>query len=298
MAGIDLLILDKIVWVDTTLDSGPPPRTVMVKRFDDFTLEDNFVQPKAEDIRAIGQKYDMQIESLDDLLLALDRAFEDIIHRGYYVGLKSAMAYDRIIRYEDTSREVAEKIFHEIINRPLTRSERKPFEDFMMNQVIRRAGKYNLPIQIHTGAQLGPGNDITNARPTHLLNLFQKYPETIFVIFHGGFPYMGELTAIVKNYANVYLDMCLMPVFSMSVAKEWLHKWLETLPVSKINVFGGDCMFLEGAYGHSVMARGLVAETMAEKVIAGTLSVEEAIKIAKMILRENAIKLYALERFL
>ena len=298
MAGIDLLILDKIVWVDSALDSGPPPRTVMVKRFDDFTLEDNFVQPAAKDIKAIGEKYDMQIESLDDLLIALDRAFEDIIRRGYYVGLKTAMAYDRIIRFDDTPREVAEKIFDQITSRELTREQRRPLEDFMMHQVIRRAGKYGLPVQIHTGAQLGPGNDITNARPTHLLNLFQKYPETTFVIFHGGFPYMGELTAMVKNYANVHLDMCLMPVFSMSVAREWLHKWLETLPVNKINVFGGDCMFLEGTYGHSVMARRLVTETLAGKVAAGDLSVEDALKIARMILRENAVKLYRLERFL
>ncbi|MBN2290145.1 MAG: amidohydrolase family protein [Candidatus Glassbacteria bacterium] len=298
MAGIDLLILDKIVWVDSSLAAGPPPGTVMVKRFDDFTLEDNFVQPGREDIQAIAARYGVRIETLDDLLASLDKAFEEIVRRGYYVGLKSALAYDRIIRFEDTPRQKAEKIFAEILTRPMTREERRPFEDFMMHQVVRRAGKHHLPLQIHTGCQLGPGNDITNARPTLLLNLFQKYPQTRFVIFHGSFPYMGELTAIVKNYPNVYLDMCLMPVFSVSVAKEWLHKWLETLPVNKITFFGGDCLFPEGAYGHSVIARQIVAETLTEKVESGYLSLEEARQVARLILRDNAIKLYSLERFL
>ena len=168
----------------------------------------------------------------------------------------------------------------------------------MMHQVIRRAGEHGLPVQIHTGAQLGPGNDITNARPTLLLNLFQKYPETRFVIFHGGFPYMGELTAMVKNYANVYLDMCLMPVFSMSVTREWLHKWLETIPVNKINLFGGDSMFLEGSYGHAVIARRIVTEVLTEKVEQGYISTDEAEEIAGRIMRENAIELYNLHRFL
>ena len=109
---------------------------------------------------------------------------------------------------------------------------------------------------------------------------------------------MGELTAMVKNYANVYLDMCLMPVFSMSVTREWLHKWLETLPVNKINFFGGDCLFPEGAYGHSVMARRVVTEVLTEKVEEGYLSTDEALSIARRILRENAIELYRLQRFL
>jgi len=297
-AGIDLLILDKIVWVDSSLQAGPPPRTVMVKRFDDYTLEDNFVQPSPQDIQAISARYGIVVRNLDDFLVALEKAFDEIVRLGYYVGLKSALAYDRSLHFEETPRAEAERIFKELLRRPLDRQKRKPFEDFMMHQVIRLAGEHELPVQIHTGAQLGPGNDITNASPTLLLNLFQKYPGTRFVLFHGGFPYMGELTAIAKNYANVYLDMCLMPVFSMSVTREWLHKWIETLPLNKINFFGGDCLFLEGTYGHAVMARQIVSEVLSEKVERGYLSLDEALYIARRILRENAIDLYGLQRFL
>ncbi|MFH1071196.1 MAG: amidohydrolase family protein [Candidatus Glassbacteria bacterium] len=297
-AGIELLLLDKIVWVDTSLNSGPPPGTVLVKRFDDFTLEDNFVQPSPKDIQAIAAAYGVEIRSLGDFLAALEKAFDRIQTLGYYVGLKSALAYDRSIYFEETPREAAERIFAELLVRPLDRPERKPFEDFMMHQVVRLAGERGLPVQVHTGAQLGPGNDITNSRPILLLNLIQKYPRTKFVLFHGGFPYMGELTAMAKNYANVYVDMCLMPVFSLSVAEEWLNNWIETLPVTKINLFGGDCMFLEGSYGHAVMTRRVVTDVLSRKVESGYLSPEEALYIAGRILRENAIELYGLQRFL
>lgn len=92
--------------------------------------------------------------------------------------------------------------------------------------------------------------------------------------------------------------MCLIPVFSVSVTREWLHKWLETVPVNKINFFGGDSMFPEGAYGHARMARQIVSEVLGAKVSSGYLSSDEALIIARKILRENAVELYDLGRFL
>jgi len=125
-----------------------------------------------------------------------------------------------------------------------------------------------------------------------------KYPETKFDIFHGSFPYMGELATLAKNFQNVYIDMCWLPIISPTAARLWLHQWLETVPVNKIMGFGGDYLFVEGTYGHSVIARQVVAETLAEKVEAGYLSLEEARYIARRILRDNAIELFRLERFL
>ncbi|HUU29849.1 MAG TPA: amidohydrolase family protein [archaeon] len=293
MAGIDLVILDQIVLADPFLSGGPPERTVMVKRFD-YT----FIELNREVVDSISKEYGMSIKNLDDLLAALDKAFQELVSKGYYVGLKCAQAYDRVIYYENVPKAQAEKLFAEIFKRDLTREERKPLEDFMLHQVAERAGRYDLPFQIHTGIQAGPGNVVTNSKPTHLLNLFQQYPRTKFVLFHGSFPYMGELTVLAKNYPNVYLDMCWLPIISPTVTKEWLHKWLETVPVNKIMAFGGDYQFPEGTYAHSVIARQVVAETLAEKVEAGYLTEEEAVWIARRLLRENAIELFRLERFL
>ena len=293
MAGIDLMILDQIVLVDSFLAEGPPPRTVRVKRFDD-----TFISFDRETLDSLSTDYGSPIKSLDDLLAALDKAFEDILAQGYFVGLKSALAYDRIIYYEETPRAEAERVFSKLLKRDLAFEERKPLEDFMMHQVIQRAGKHDLPLQIHTGLQTGPGNIITNSKPTHLINLFQKYPGTKFVIFHGSFPYMGEMAVLAKNYRNVYLDMCWLPIISPTASRLWLHQWLETVPVNKIMAFGGDYQFPEGVYGHSLIARQVVAETLAEKVEAGYLNLSEAKEIARLLLRDNAIALFRLERFL
>ena len=109
---------------------------------------------------------------------------------------------------------------------------------------------------------------------------------------------MGELATLAKNFQNVYIDMCWLPIISPTASRLWLHQWLETVPVNKIMGFGGDYLFVEGTYGHSVIARQVVTETLAEKVEAGYLSLEEARYIARRILRDNAIELFRLERFL
>ena len=57
-------------------------------------------------------------------------------------------------------------------------------------------------------------------------------------------------------------------------------------------------MFLEGSYGPAVMARRVVSEVLCEKIESGCLSESETRNIALRILRENAIELYSLQRFL
>jgi len=292
-AGIDLMILDQIVLVDSSLSEGPPPHTVRVKRFDD-----NFIRLDRADLKEIKALYGIEVHTLDDVLAAIDKVFQKILDSKYYVGLKCAVAYDRSLRFEDTPRPEAERLFAELLKRDLAPGERKPLEDFIMHQVLSRAAKHRLPVQIHTGLQVGPGNNITNSNPTLLINLFEKYPEIKFDLFHGSFPYLGEMAVLAKNFPNVYLDMTWLPIISPTEAREWLGKWIETVPVNKINVFGGDYLFPEGAYGHSVLARQIVTEALAAKVEAGYLTESEAVWIARRILRENAIELFGLKRFL
>ena len=83
-----------------------------------------------------------------------------------------------------------------------------------MDQIIRQAIEYRRPIQIHTGLQEGTGNVVTNSRPTHLINLFIRYPDARFDLFHAGYPYHHELAALAKNFANVYADLCWVPIIS------------------------------------------------------------------------------------
>ncbi|MGB9797150.1 MAG: hypothetical protein ACPLSK_00855 [bacterium] len=122
-----------------------------------------------------------------------------------------------------------------------------------------------------------------------------EYKEAKFDIFHGGYPYTSELATLAKNFQNVFIDMCWLHIISPTVARRALHEWLETVPQNKIMGFGGDYIFVEGAYAHSLIARQNIATVLIEKVEDGYFSEEEAVKIANRLLRDNPVELFNLK---
>ncbi len=293
-AGIDLAILDRIVLTDEAVERELPPRTVRVQRFDE-----TFIAFDRATLESYAAKHGRTVRCLDDWLALLDLEFKEILARGCFVGLKNAQAYDRPLSFEVVPRERAERVFGTLLAAGSLRFEdRKPLEDFMFHEIAARAGKLGLPVQIHTGLQAGPGNELGRSHPLLLLPLVQAHPDTRFVLFHGSFPYMAELGVLAKNYRNVYIDMCWMPAISTGESRQWLARWLETVPVNKIMAFGGDYLFPEGTYAHSRLARAVVAGALGDMVESTALSLEEALWAAPRLLRANAIECFKLQRFL
>ncbi|VAX22373.1 hypothetical protein MNBD_IGNAVI01-1674 [hydrothermal vent metagenome] len=264
-----------------------------VERFDDFIYVFTFPE-----ITKLGEKYGIEIKSLDDFVSALHSAFQAGLDYEM-IGVKSGLAYFRTIKYDKVSKEKAEKIFEKIASRdssqsPLDFENVKPLQDYMMHRLLDLVDKYDIPFQVHTGLQTGSGNNILNSKPTLLNNLFHEYPGVKFCIFHGSYPYGGELSVLAKNFPNVYVDMCWLYVISPSYAERYLHEWIETVPANKIMAFGGDYITVEDIYAHSVIARRVITKVLTEKVASGYMTEKEAIGVAKRILRKNAIEIFKL----
>ena len=289
---IDVSIVDPLANYPPTLANYPADFFVRVKRFDDFIVVNS------NNFTALEKQYDVKISSLSDYLNVLDKAFDKAVEEGN-VGVKSGLAYGRKLHYEDVPRDEAELLFSRVDKFPqvLNKDDFRKLEDFMFHQVIARAEKYGLPIQIHTGSlsRNFRSNPIENTNAAHLSNLFVKYKKAKFVIFHGSYPYMAELSYLAKHYPNVYIDMCWMHIISPSSSTRYLEEWLFTVPSNKIMAFGGDAS-VEWAFGHSVLARKIVTETLVKMVNDGYYTEDEAIVIAERILRKNAIDLFKLEK--
>ena len=65
---------------------------------------------------------------------------------------------------------------------------------------------------------------------------------------------------------------------------------LDTVPANKILGFGGDYVFVEGVYGHSVIARREIARVLCQKVEEGRFTEDYALALGHMLLRENAVE--------
>jgi uncharacterized protein len=269
-------------------------RIKYVNRFDDFIRINS-----KRGINTIGKQQNTRIETLDDFVNVLGSVFKAAKENGI-VGVKTGLAYDRILYYENVNKERAEKVFNSLMNATGGNSfsfmDVKPLQDYMMHRVLDLANLYKLPVAIHTGLLAGNDGIIENTNPTHLVNLFKEYPEVNFVLYHGSYPFGGELATLAKNYRNVYIDMCWLYVISPSYSERYLHEWIETVPASKIMAFGGDYNNIENVYGHLLFAKQIVSRVLIEKVKDGYMTESEAIIIAQMILHDNAARFYNLLR--
>jgi len=256
---------------------------------------DHFIIPGSRNtISEIEKETGVSVHSLDDFVEALHKAMSKAKDDGM-VAVKSGLAYARTLNYERVSKSDAERSFEEAM-RSSGREWRweKPLQDFMMHRIAQAAGELGVPFQIHTGLQEGNGNIITNSNPTGLVPLFFDYPRTRFDLFHGAYPYCGELGTLAKNFPNVYIDMCWMHIISPAASRRMLDEWIETVPINKIMGFGGDYLFVEGAYAHSMIARENIAYTLSAKVEEGYFTEEQARAIMKKLLRDNAAELFGI----
>jgi hypothetical protein len=233
-----------------------------------------------------------EIISLDDYLEFCDHLFKKNIENKA-VCLKNSQAYSRTLFYEDVPYEEARALYNKPSSR-LTPAEAKKIEDFMFHWIIQKAIKYDLPIQIHTGYLAGNGNVLDNGQPVKLNNLFLKYPEAKFDLFHGGFPWTGEFAALGKMFANVYLDLVWLPQISRESAVNALDEIFDCVPYNKF-FWGGDCGLIEESTGSLEFGKDVVSEVLAKRVERGLLTEEVALDIVDRIFRENAIEVFKLE---
>ena len=225
-----------------------------------------------------------KIATLDDYLATIEEIFQQAVAADA-VCLKSTQAYQRTLRYEDVPKERAAKAFGRKADE-LSDAEFKDFEDFMFWQIVKLSAKYDLPFQIHTGQAR-----IQGSNPLLLVDLIQANPQTKFILFHGGYPWIGETAVIGMKYRNVWIDSCWLPTLSYTMAKRAYQEWLEAMPSDRI-MWGADTVQAEGIYAATEFTRQCLAEALAEKVERGELREEHAVRIGRQVMRDNALKLF------
>ncbi len=233
---------------------------------------------------AWAERQGKPIHSFDDYLSTVEDIFREAAAADTAC-LKSTQAYQRTLDYENVPRERAAQYFGKKADE-LTPAEFKAFEDFMFWHIAKLSAKYELPFQIHTGQAR-----IQGSNPLLLVDLIQANPQTKFILFHGGYPWIGETAVIAMKNRNVYIDSCWLPTLSYTMAKRAYQEWLEAMPSDRI-MWGADTAHAEGIYAATEFTRQCLAEALAEKVERDELLEEHAARIGRQIMRDNALKLF------
>jgi hypothetical protein len=228
-------------------------------------------------IRDWATYFNLDVRSLADLEDLIERLLDENMRAGCR-SLKSAIAYDRTLEVGPATRREAAAIFGTSEQR-VSPADRKRFGDYMIQHWLDRARERRLVFQVHTGiARLSGSN------PLLLEPLLQAYPDVVFDVFHGGYPWVHHVGALAHNYPNVRLNLTWLPQLSTELAVAALKEWLQVVPqVDRIS-WGGDCSTIEEAYGSLLAARHTVERAVTELVEEGFFDLDTAHCAARSVL--------------
>ena len=143
-----------------------------------------------------------------------------------------------------------------------------------------------LPVQVHCG--FGDFDlHLWRSDPSYLKPLIERFRETPFVLLHC-YPYVREAGWLAHVYGNVWFDLSLT-IPHVSQPAQALRDALELAPVSKL-LYASDAARTPELYWLAARWwRRALAEVLPE-----LLPEQEAEEAARLILRENARRLYRL----
>jgi predicted TIM-barrel fold metal-dependent hydrolase len=224
--------------------------------------------------------------------------------REHSVAIKFVAAYMRPLDFANTSRVEAERIYRQHVRgTEPSWVEYKQLQDFLFRYLAREAGRLGLVVHIHTGGGCGHYFSLSNGNPLLLESVLNDpaLRKTNFVLVHGGYPFVKE-TAFLLEKPNVSADFSAQTfLLTPAALAQVLRDWLEYEPEKVL--FGTDASpgppevsWEESAWMTNKTAREALAIALTGMMRDGDITRERASELARMVLRENAIKLYALAR--
>jgi hypothetical protein len=178
----------------------------------------------------------------------------------------------------------------------------KALQDFLFFFIGREAGRLGLAVHIHCIDGAGGFYRQSGSNPLLLETAFNDLSlrKTNFVVVHGGYPYTKEMGALMSK-PNVYADFSAQTflIYPRELS-EVLRNWLEFLP-DKV-LFGTDAFSFgrevdwgEVAWLSNTTARQALALALTGMMNDGEIDHARALELARMVLHDNAAKLYGLK---
>lgn len=224
------------------------------------------------------------------------------------VAVKFEAAYLRALDFAPANRDAAADLYlrqlgdarpASLIHAP-TKAEYKVLQDYLFHVIAAEAGRLGMAVHLHTGAGCGGYFQLGGANPL-LLEADLDDPtlrKTNFVLLHAGWPFTREV-AFMLGKPNVWADTSEGWMISPRELANYMRSWMEWYPEKVL--FGTDLYaatpeigWEEVGWQTSQGARWALAEALTGMMADGEISRARALELARMVLHDNAAKLYGI----
>ena len=170
---------------------------------------------------SLAESTDIEPENAKSWREFITRVF-DLAAKNHATGIKQLQAYKRSSDFQ--LRSDSEVKFRG----QLTPDEVNIFKDWVMHECCKQANERRWPHQVHVGT-----NNLRGSNPLPLEDISKRYPQMNIVMLHC-WPFFKEAGQLARNFPNLYIDTCWVPVLNPNFLGEALDMWLNYVPYHKI----------------------------------------------------------------
>lgn len=230
----------------------------------------------------------------------LDKVVRPTLERhkaGGAVAEKFELAYLRTFDIGNPAKAEAEKVY------ATGTGDYKILQDYLFRFIAIECGRLGLAVHMHSNAGAGGYFNVAGANPMLLEPLFDDpyLRRTKFVMLHGGWPYEHQLTALLTK-PNVYLDFSAQTFTNYPrEVSHAIRAWLEYVPEKVLYATDAypfsppDGGWEEAGWVANVTGREALGIALTGMLRDNEITRERALELARMVLRDNARKLYNLK---
>jgi predicted TIM-barrel fold metal-dependent hydrolase len=235
--------------------------------------------------------------TLDEYLDKVVRATLERHKRAGAVAEKFEMAYLRTLDVGNPSKAEAARYYSTGMG------DYKALQDYIFRFIALESGRLGMAIHIHAAAGGGGYFDVGGANPMLLEPLLNdpSLRKTNFVLLHGGWPFSRQLTGLLTK-PNCYADFSEQTFMNYPrEVSETIRAWLEYVPEKVLYATDAypfappNTGWEESGYVADKTGREALGMALTGMMRDGEITRDRALELARMVLRDNARKLYALE---
>jgi uncharacterized protein len=240
--------------------------------------------------------------SLDEYLTRVVTSTLERHKGGGAVAEKFEAAYLRSLEFDPVDGATAARVYDRYRTKGAPPDDQyKLLQDFLFRRIATECGRLGMAVHIHTMAGAGSYFEVRGANPLLLESVLNDpaLRKTNFVMLHGGWPFTREITALLEK-PNAYLDYSaqslLLPPATLAAT---LREWLEFVPekvmfATDAYPYSDEMGWEESGWIAAHRARAALSLALTAMMRDGEISRGRAVELARLVLRDNARKLYGL----
>ncbi len=273
----------------TVIDSGLPKNDPL------FNLTPGKIL-RLFQMEPVIQKLLNQSGSYQELLRSYQESLDRSIKQDGFVGVKAHLAEQVGFGVDLVSEAEAKTIF------PAARggdsNAYKKLYVAIFTVTLLQCQELGVPVHLHSGFTGGLWDGpILNADPFLLASLLRRpeFLKTKIILLHAGYPWTKQAGQLAHAFPHVWVDMSqVTPWASLSIV-ECYRDVIAWAPLSKLTIGSGGHGTPEIAWLSAKTAKIALGEVLGDAVRLGLMASKHAEEAGRMVLHDNAARLYGLK---